>query len=87
MQKTPSSDITPEGLYYSRRKLIKKTDLFAGILSALTACNKIFKPLLRWSNSNEGRTGRKVSRSKFLFNGYKEEAAYLFNNLEMSVNY
>jgi len=39
MQKIPSSEITPEYLYFSRREFIKNTTIYASSLSLLSACN------------------------------------------------
>ncbi len=39
MQKIPSSEITPEYLYFSRREFIKNTTIYPSSLSLFSACN------------------------------------------------
>jgi sulfoxide reductase catalytic subunit YedY len=44
-------------------------------------------PHPRWSQSTERRIGEIERRPTLLFNGYEEEVAYLYKNLDLSVNY
>jgi len=71
MQKIASSEITPEYLYFSRREFIKKTALYAGSLSVLSACNLIKAP----GNSSNNLTL------------YKDEFGDLANTFEQITNY
>ncbi|MDX9849806.1 MAG: protein-methionine-sulfoxide reductase catalytic subunit MsrP [Anaerolineaceae bacterium] len=73
MQKIPSSEITPEHLYYSRRDFLKKSAIFAGSLSILSACKSI------------NFSGDQQPEASFFT--YKDEFGDLANTYEQITNY
>ena len=41
----------------------------------------------RWTQSNERRIGELGRRGTLMFNGYEEEVAYLYEGMNLKVNY
>ena len=44
-------------------------------------------PHPRWSQASERRIGESGRRPTLMFNGYAEEVAYLYQGMDLSVNY
>jgi sulfoxide reductase catalytic subunit YedY len=41
----------------------------------------------RWSQATERRIGESGRRETLMFNGYAEEVAYLYEGMDLSINY
>ena len=41
----------------------------------------------RWSQASERRIGESSRQKTIMFNGYEEEVAHLYSDMDLSVNY
>ena len=87
MQKTASSEINPEVLFFFRRKFIKNMALYANSLSEKTARNILEASYPGWSISTRRRMRQIDKQKSLLFNESEEAIAHGYQDLDLSVNF